>query len=235
MKRILNRHWSFLPTGPALAVLLIVFWFFNQSYLAPSKSTVALFLENPIITFGLIIFGAHIGAFLSGEFSIKMPITFEPLVFALVGGLIAGVGAVVAEMSVHSTILFNLAGIFTLPAFMITKGWIYGIFMVLGGFTASKLLVLVIVKTVHKNREILVPEILKLRRKHRIVFIVLVSIFLTSVILVMMLPQLNYSERTGLVSAMLLLALFGFVTERGTICMSSMLKEWFISRSAYIW
>jgi len=29
--------------------------------------------------------------------------------------------------------------------------------------------------------------------------------------------------------------LFGFVVERGTICMSSMLKEWFISRSAYVW
>ena len=34
---------------------------------------------------------------------------------------------------------------------------------------------------------------------------------------------------------MVLLALFGFVAERGTVCMSSMLKEWFISHSAYVW
>jgi uncharacterized membrane protein YedE/YeeE len=34
---------------------------------------------------------------------------------------------------------------------------------------------------------------------------------------------------------MLLLVLFGLVAERGTICMSSMLKEWFISHSAYVW
>jgi uncharacterized membrane protein YedE/YeeE len=31
------------------------------------------------------------------------------------------------------------------------------------------------------------------------------------------------------------LILFGLIVERGTICMSSMLKEWFISRSAYVW
>ena len=102
MKRILTRHWSYVPTGLILAALLIVFWFFNQSYLAPSKSTVAIFLENPLLTFALIIFGAHIGAFISGEFSIKTPMTYEPLFLSLAGGFIVGVGAVIAEMSIHS-------------------------------------------------------------------------------------------------------------------------------------
>jgi uncharacterized membrane protein YedE/YeeE len=235
MKRILARHWSYVPTGPALAALLIIFWFFNQSYLAPGKGTVAQFLENPMLTFGLIIFGAHIGASLSGEFGVKIPMTFEPLVLALAGGFIAGVGAVIAEMSVHSVVLFNLAGVFTLPAFMVTKGWIYGAFMVLGGLAASKLLVLIIPKTARLKREISVPEILRSRRNHRIVFFSLVALFAISVLIVMVLPQLTYSERTGLVLAMLLLVLFGLVAERGTICMSSMLKEWFISHSAYVW
>ena len=67
------------------------------------------------------------------------------------------------------------------------------------------------------------------------VFFSLVALFAISVLLVMVLPQLTYSERTGLVLAMLLLVLFGLVAERGTICMSSMLKEWFISHSAYVW
>ncbi len=235
MKRILARHWSYLPTGSGLAALLIIFWFFNQSYLAPGKGTVAQFLENPFITFGLIIFGAYIGAFISGEFSVKVPMTYEPLVLSLLGGFIAGIGAVIAEMSIHSVVLFNLAGVFTLPAFMITKGWIYALFMVLGGLAASKLLVLIILKTAPLKKEISVPAILRSRKNQRIMFYILVAFFVISVMVVLMLEQFTYPEKTGLVLAMFLLVLFGFVAERGTICMSSMLKEWFISYSAYVW
>ena len=235
MKRILARHWSYLPTGSGLAVLLIIFWFFNQSYLAPGKGTVAQFLENPMLTFGLIIFGAYIGAFISGEFSVKVPMTFEPLVLSLAGGFIAGMGAVIAEMSIHSVVLFNLAGVLTLPAFMITKGWIYAIFMVLGGLAASRLLVLIILKTAPLKKEISVPEALRSRRNQRIMFYTTVTFFAVSLLVVLFLQESTYSEKTGLVLAMLLLVLFGLVAERGTICMSSMLKEWFISHSAYVW
>lgn len=235
MKKILARHWSYVPTGSGLAALLMIFWFLNQSYLAPGKGTVAQFLENPMLTFGLIIFGAHIGAFISGEFSVKVPMTYEPLVLSLAGGFIAGIGAVIAEMSIHSVILFNLAGVFTLPAFMITKGWIYAVFMVLGGLAGSKLLVLIILKTAPSKKEVSVPEILGSRRNHQIMFYALVAFFAISVLLVLLLQQLTYPEKTGLVLAMLLLTLFGFIAERGTICMSSMLKEWFISHSAYVW
>jgi hypothetical protein len=235
MKRIFARHWSYVPTGIALAVLLILFWFFNQSYLTQGQNAIALFLENPILTFGLIILGAYVGASLSGEFGIRMPMTYEPLVLALTGGFIVGVGAVVAEMSVHSTVLFNLAGVFTLPAFMITKGWIYGVFMILGGLAASKLLVLIIVKTASLKRELTVPKILKSRRNHRIAFHTLAALLALTVIVVMVFPPMAYSERIGLALAMLLLFMFGLVTERGTICMSSMLKEWFISHSSYVW
>lgn len=235
MKRILTRHWSYVPTGAGLASLLIIFWFFNQSYLTPGQGAVAHFLENPILTFGLIIFGAYIGASLSGEFGIKVPITYEPLALSLAGGFVTGVGAVIAEMSIHSIVLFNLAGVFTLPAFMVTKGWIYGAFMVLGGLVGSKLLVLIILKTTPLKKEISVPRILRSRRNQQIMFYTLVIFFAASLLVILFLQQSGYSEKTGLVSAMLLLVLFGLVAERGTICMSSMLKEWFISHSAYVW
>jgi uncharacterized membrane protein YedE/YeeE len=235
MKRILARHWSYVPTGTGLAALLIIFWYFNQSYLAPGKGTVAQVLENPMLTFGLIIFGAYVGAFVSGEFSVKVPMTIEPLVLSLAGGFIAGMGAVIAGMSVHSVVLFNLAGVFTLPAFMITKGWIYAGFMVLGGLAASKLLVLIILKTAPLKKEIPVPEVLRSRKIQRILFYILVVFLGVSLLVILFLQELTYSEKTGFVLAMLLLILFGFVAERGTICMSSMLKEWFISHSAYVW
>ncbi len=235
MKRLLAKHWSYIPTGSVLAVLLIVFWFLNQSYLAPSKGMVASLLENPIPTFGLIIFGAHNGAFISGEFSIKAPLTFEPLVLALAGGFIIGVGAVIAKMSIHSVVLFNLPGVFTLPAFMMTKGWIFIAFMVLGGFLASRLLLFFILKTRHLKREIPIPAILSSKRNQHIAFYMLLAVFAISMLIIIFQAQLIYAERTGLILAMLLLALFGFIVERGTICMSSMLKEWFISHSAYVW
>jgi len=235
MKNILTRHWSYMPTGLILAALLIVFWFFNQSYLAPSKSTVAIFLENPVITFGLIIFGAYVGAFISGEFNIKMPLTYEPLVLSLAGGFITGVGAVIAEMSIHSVVLFNLAGVFTLPAFLVTKGWIFIAFMVLGGLVGSKLLVLIILKTARLKREIFIPEALISRKNQRFVFLGLLALFTISVLVVLLLTRLIYSEKIGLILGMILLVAFGLIAERGTICMSSMLKEWFISHSAYVW
>jgi uncharacterized membrane protein YedE/YeeE len=195
---------------------------------------VASFLENPLPTFILIIFGAYVAAILSGEFSVKLPLTFEPLVMSFAGGFIAGVGAVIARMSVHSTILFNLAGVFTLPAFMITKGWIYIAFMVLGGAIGSKLLVLVTLKIGRNKREIVLPEAFRSGNNQRVAFYILSTFFLISILLILLLTR-SGQDKAGLILAMVLLALFGFVAERGTVCMSSMLKEWFISHSAYVW
>ena len=235
MKKILSKHWSYIPTGLSLAALLIVFWFFNQTYLGANGSMVAQILENPIFTFGLVIFGAYSGAFISGEFSVKIPLTYEPLAMAAVGGFLAGIGAVIAGMSTNSVVLFNLAGVFTLPAFMITQGWIYAAFMILGGLAASRLLVRIISKIPAVKREIPVPKLLTSKTNQRIIFYGLLIILLVSVFIILMLPQLNISTKGGFTAAILLLILFGFVVERGTICMSSMLKEWFISHSAYVW
>ncbi len=215
--------------------MLIVFWFLNQNYLSFEKGVVSSFLENPLPTFILIILGAHIGAFLFGEFSIKVPLTFEPLLLALIGGLIVGIGAVVAEMSTHSVVLFSLSGVFTLPAFMITKGWIFIVFMILGGFIGSRLLIISLLKTRRLRREIVIPQILKSTRNQRTLFYLLLAVFTISILVIFLQAQLTYAERTGLVLSMFLLVLFGFIVERGTICMSSMLKEWFISHSAYVW
>ena len=234
MRKVFSRHWPFLPTGIALAALLIAFWFFNQSYLAPAKSTVASVLENPLPTFLLILLGAYVAARVSGEFSLKAPMSFEPLVLALAGGFIAGAGAVIAEMSIHSVVLFNLAGVFTLPAFLIVKGWVYIAVMVLGGLVASRLLVLVIVRTARQRRELKVPAVWRVRAESRTGLYVAGGLFAVGVVVVW-LVSLALTEKLGLLLAMVLLALFGFVAERGTVCLSSMLKEWFISHSAYVW
>ncbi len=234
ISRITGRHWSFLPTGLSLAVLLIVFWFFNQSYLAPSKGLVASLLENPLPTFVLILLGAYVAASLSGEFRIKAPLTIEPLVLALAGGFVAGAGAMIAEMSIHSVVLFSLAGVFTLPAFLIVKGWIYIAVMTLGGLVGARLLVLILVRTGRAEREVRLPVSWRVRAESPKGLYVAGGLLGIGLLAAGLAP-LAAAEKTGLLLAMVLLALFGFVAERGTVCLSSMLKEWFISHSAYVW
>ncbi|MCX5700532.1 MAG: YeeE/YedE thiosulfate transporter family protein [Candidatus Omnitrophica bacterium] len=235
MKKIYLKHWSFLTTGPILSLLLIIFWYFNQNFLSQSKGPVALLLENPVLTFGLIIFGAFISAFISRDFSIKTPVTYEPLVFALIGGIVMGCGAVIAAMSAHSVVLFNLAGIFNLTAFLITKGWVYAACMILGGFVGAKLFSFLILRTAHSKKEFFIPKALMKEKNQKIIFITLLSLFSLFVLAIVLFSMLTTQEKIGFFSATFLLILFGIIVERGTICMSSMLKEWFIAHSAYVW
>jgi uncharacterized membrane protein YedE/YeeE len=235
MRKNYLRHWSFLTTGPALSFLLILFWCFNQNYLSQTKGPVALLLENPILTFGLIIFGAFISSSISGEYSIKTPVTYEPLIFSFLGGMLMGCGAVIAAMSVHSVVLFNLAGIFTLTAFMITKGWIYAVCMVLGGLAGSRLFSFLILKTKRLKKEFFIPKALTVEKTRKIIFFTLLSLFIFFVIAVGLFSVLTFHEKISFVFVIILLVLFGMVVERGTICMSSMLKEWFIAKSAHVW
>ena len=160
-------HWPFPLTGAVLAVVLALFWLFDQRYLEATRGPAASLLESPLPTFALIVFGAYVAAASAGEAGVRLPLTFEPLVLALAGGAVFGAGAVIAGMSVHSTVLFNLAGVFTLPAFMITKGWIYVVFMIAGGAVASRLLVLVTVRTGRLKRELVVPAFLEGRPARR--------------------------------------------------------------------
>jgi uncharacterized membrane protein YedE/YeeE len=229
-----GRHWSYLPAGFALSVLLIVFWYFNQSYLTPGQGPVARFLENPLPTFGLIIYGAFVAAYLGGDFAVKVPLTFEPLLLALAGGAVAGAGSVVAGMSVNSVVLFNLAGVFTLPAFMITQGWIYLALMIAGGALASRLLLTVTLKMGQLKREITVPGLLTGRKSRRSLFLSLAGLFAVALAAAAVVPGAA-ANRGAIVIAMCLMVAFGFVVERGTVCMSSMLKELFISHSPYVW
>lgn len=194
-----------------------------------------MLLENPILTFGLIIFGAFISAFISGEFGIKTPVTYEPLIFSFVGGILMGCGAVLAAMSVNSVVLFNLAGIFNLTAFMITKGWIYAVCMVFGGSIGAKVFTYLILKTGRLKKDFFIPEALLAEKNQRIIFFVLVSLFTLFVLAIGIFSVLILQEKISFILAIILLVLFGIIVERGTICMSSMLKEWFIARSAYVW
>lgn len=235
MKRSLYRHWPFLITGPVLAFLLVIFWYFNQTYLSRERSPIALLLENPILTFGLIIFGAFISSFIFGEYSIKTPVTYEPLAYSFVGGIIMGIGAVLAAMSVNSVVLFNLAGIFNLTAFMVTKGWVYAVFMLLGGLIGSKFLISLTLKTQHIRKEFHIPEWMTVRKNQKIIFYTLIIIFVLFIMTVLLFSRLNGLEKILFSFALLFLIIFGIVVERGTICMSSMLKELFMTHSAYVW
>jgi hypothetical protein len=232
MKNAFHKHWSSIPAGIVLSVVLIAFWLVNRDYLTGGPGPTASFLENPLPAFGLMIFGAFIAASVAGEFAIKAPLTIEPIVFALLGGVVAGVGAVIAGMSVYSVVLFNLAGVFTLPAFMITKGWVYLAFMI-GGAAGSRLLLVTTLKLGRATREISVPASLNERRSHLIYFaLAVVSAAVMLVVFVLLAPA---AQRAPAVLSMGLMVLLGVVAERGTICMSSMLKELFISHSAYVW
>ncbi len=194
-----------------------------------------LLLENPLITFGLIIFGAFVSAFIFGEYSIKTPVTYEPLIFSFIGGIWMGCGAVIAAMSTHSIVLFNLAGIFNLTAFMITKGWIYAASMIVGGFAGSKVFSFLILKTGHLKKDFFIPPALMLRKNQKIIFFVLLGLFILFISAVVFFSVLTAQEKAGFLFAVILLFLFGILVERGTICMSSMLKEWFLAHSAYVW
>ena len=233
MRNALHRHWSSIPAGIVLSVILIAFWSVNRDYLTRGPGSGALFLENPLPAFGLMVFGAFVAASIAGEFAIKAPLTIEPIIFALVGGVVAGAGAVIAGMSVYSVVLFNLAGVFTLPAFMITKGWVYLVFMIGGGAVGSRLLLLTTVRLGRATREISVPKSLN-ERNSRLVYYGLAVVFavVMLVVFVLLAPP---AQRVPAVLSMGLMVLLGLAAERGTICMSSMLKELFISHSAYVW
>ena len=232
MSSLIRRHWYYLPAGLFLSAILIVFWYVNRDYLAPGGAT-AFFLESPLPAFGLMIVGAFVAASLAGEFAIKMPLTVEPMIFGLVGGFLAGAGSVVAAMSVSSVVLFNLAGVFTLPAFMITKGWLYLAFMIAGGAVGSRLLVLITLRLATARREISVPKVLNDRRS-RLFLYALAGIFVLAMVAAFVLPAAA-ERRASVLLGIGLMAMLGFASERGTICMSSMLKELFISKSAYVW
>ncbi|MFA6355773.1 MAG: YeeE/YedE thiosulfate transporter family protein [Candidatus Omnitrophota bacterium] len=235
MKKNIARHWPYILTGPVLAVLLITFWYFNQNYLGDKKNAVVLLLENPILTFGFIMLGAYISAHIFGEFSIKIPVTYEPMLYALAGGVIMGIGATIAAMSVYSIVLFNLAGIFNLTAFMVTKGWIYAVFMIAGGFFGSKLFRLLTLKTGRSQKEFYIPQELMEGKTQKVVFYAAIGIFAAFVAMIVLFSKLDVAGKAGFAFAVFFLAVFGVVVERGTICMSSMLKEWFLSSSSYVW
>ncbi|HOW43378.1 MAG TPA: YeeE/YedE thiosulfate transporter family protein [Candidatus Omnitrophota bacterium] len=229
------RHWSYLITGPLLAMLLIVFWIFDRQFLTPQATAVTRLLESPVLTFGLILAGAYISAFLSGDFDIRAPLTYEPLLFAFGGGLVMGCGAVLAAMSVHSVVLFNLAGIFNLTAFMATKGWIYAFCMIAGGFLGSRFFVYLTLKTADARKNFFIPRGLQEKKGQRIIFYAFAAIFLAMLAVKLSFARAALPQKHALAAAVLLLIAFGAITERGTVCMSSMLKEWFIARSSYVW
>jgi hypothetical protein len=234
MRRKIN-HWPFWITGPVLAVFLIIFWYGNQAFLAQEKNPVTVLLENPLLTFGFIFTGAFLSAMAGGEFSIKLPATVGPLAFAFTGGVVMGVGSILAAMSVHSVVLFNLAGVFTLTAFMVTKGWVYAVFMILGGWVGSKFFAYLILKNMALKHAFVLPAVLRCEKNQRIVFGSLFIVFLLFIIAVVLMAHLAAPLKSAFISAIVALVAFGVIVERGRVCMSSMVKEWFLAKNAYVW
>lgn len=80
-----------------------------------------------------IIFGALLAALFASEFKIKKIKAPRQVVAAVLGGLLMGIGARLANGC-------NIGGLFTAASAMSLSGWIFGAFLVVGAFFGGKLL-----------------------------------------------------------------------------------------------
>ncbi len=81
-----------------------------------------------------IIVGALLATLLASEFRIKKIKSWRQVLAAVIGGLLMGYGARIAFGC-------NIGALFSGVASMALSGWIYLVFMFLGAFVGSKLLV----------------------------------------------------------------------------------------------
>ncbi|MEW9095859.1 MAG: YeeE/YedE thiosulfate transporter family protein [Clostridiaceae bacterium] len=89
--------------------------------------------EYTFINLGIIL-GALIATLIASQFTIKKIKNKKQLIFALVGGIIMGYGTRVAFGC-------NIGGLFSaIPSFSL-HGWIFGIFMFLGAWVGSIILI----------------------------------------------------------------------------------------------
>jgi len=86
-----------------------------------------------IINLGLIV-GAFLSAAAASQFKIKKIKAGRQVVAALLGGLLMGYGARLAFGC-------NIGAYFSAIASMSLHGWVFGIFILVGAFIGSKLLV----------------------------------------------------------------------------------------------
>lgn len=91
-----------------------------------------LFNKYTVVNFA-VIFGAYIAALLTSEFKWKKIKNNKQLLFGLLGGILMGFGT-------RLSFGCNIGSYFSaIPSFSL-HGWLYGIFMFLGAYIGSKLL-----------------------------------------------------------------------------------------------
>ncbi len=93
------------------------------------------FLNDPGTMRNLgIIFGALLASLLASQFRIKKIKSIKQVIGAALGGLLMGYGAIIASGC-------NIGGFYSSISSLSLSGWVYGIFLFLGGIVGSKLLI----------------------------------------------------------------------------------------------
>jgi len=93
------------------------------------------FLKDPGTMRNLgIIFGALFATLMASQFKIKKIKSFRQIVAAVLGGLLMGYGARIGFGC-------NIGALFSGIASLSLSGWVYAVFLFLGAFVGSKLLV----------------------------------------------------------------------------------------------
>ncbi len=116
------EQWAFFANAKHLAMLNKGFW------------------GNPgsVRNFAIIV-GALLTSLLAAQFKIKMIKSWRQVVAAALGGLLMGYGAMTAFGC-------NIGGLFSGTASMSLHGWVFLVFIFLGGIVGSKILVKFFVK-----------------------------------------------------------------------------------------
>lgn len=111
------QTWSFFKNPKHLALLNKGFW------------------GNPgsVRDFAIIV-GALLTSLIAGQFRIKMVKSWRQVVAAILGGLLMGYGAMTAFGC-------NIGALFSGTASMSLHGWVFLVFIFIGGIVGSKLLV----------------------------------------------------------------------------------------------
>lgn len=110
-------------------------WYYFINFSKVDKSAGETFLTNPFIILNVaIILGALISALLGSEFKWKKIKSKKQLVFGLAGGFLMGYGA-------RLSFGCNIGAYFSaIPSFSL-HGWVFFIFMFIGAWIGSKILV----------------------------------------------------------------------------------------------
>lgn len=109
-------------------------WFYFQQKAHSAALTNGLLNDLHSVSNIGIIFGAFLATLLASQFKIKKIKSWKQVIAAILGGLLMGYGARIAFGC-------NIGALFSGVASMSLHGWVYWIFIFVGAWIGSKLLV----------------------------------------------------------------------------------------------